>query len=46
MKLLEECNSTFLYSSIKIMMNGSWIGVLTNPQETMRIIKKYKRIYS
>jgi len=43
MKLLEECNSTFLYSSIKIMMNGSWIGVLTNPQETMRIIKKYKR---
>jgi len=25
------------------MINGSWVGVLTNPQETMRIIKKYKR---
>jgi DNA-directed RNA polymerase II subunit RPB2 len=43
MKLLEECNTNFLYSSTKIMINGSWVGVLTNPQETMRIIKKYKR---
>ena len=43
MKLLEECNTSFLYSSTKIMVNGSWVGILTNPQETMRIIKKYKR---
>ena len=43
MKLLEECNTKFLYSSTKIIVNGSWVGVLTNPQETMRIIKKYKR---
>jgi DNA-directed RNA polymerase II subunit RPB2 len=43
MKLLEECNTKFLYSATKIMINGSWVGVLTNPQETMRIIKKYKR---
>jgi DNA-directed RNA polymerase II subunit RPB2 len=43
MKLLEECNTSFLYSSTKIMINGSWVGILTNPQETMRIIKKYKR---
>jgi len=43
MKLLEECNTKLLYASTKIMINGSWIGVLTNPQETMRVIKKYKR---
>ena len=43
MKLLEESNTKFLYSSTKIMINGSWVGVITNPQETMRIIKKYKR---
>ena len=43
MKLLEECNNKYLFSATKIMVNGAWIGVITNPQETIRIIKKYKR---
>ena len=43
MKLLEECNNKYLFSATKIMVNGAWIGVITNPQETIRLIKKYKR---
>jgi DNA-directed RNA polymerase II subunit RPB2 len=43
MKLLEECNPSFLFSSTKVTVNGSWIGVITNPQEILRLIKKYKR---
>jgi DNA-directed RNA polymerase II subunit RPB2 len=43
MKLLEECNSKFLFSATKVIVNGSWIGVITNPQEILRVIKKHKR---
>ena len=27
----------------KIFINGSWVGTVNNPQETLRLIKKYKR---
>jgi DNA-directed RNA polymerase II subunit RPB2 len=43
MKLLEECSNKYLYSSTKVMINGGWIGVITTPTETLRLIKKYKR---
>jgi len=43
MKLLEECSNKYLFSSTKVIINGSWIGVITTPQETRRLIKKYKR---
>ena len=43
MKLLEECNTSFLFSSTKIFVNGSWVGVITNPQEILRLIKRHKR---
>ena len=43
MKLLEECSSKYLYSATKVMVNGSWIGVISNAQEILRLIKKYKR---
>ena len=43
MKLLEECSNSFLYSSTKVFVNGAWIGVITTPRETLRMIKKYKR---
>ena len=43
MKLLEECSNKYLYSSTKVMINGGWIGVITTPRETLRLIKKYKR---
>ena len=43
MKLLEECNNKFLYSATKVMVNGSWIGVISDAQEILRLIQKYKR---
>jgi len=43
MKLLEECSNSYLYSATKIFINGSWVGTVNNPQETLRIVKKYKR---
>ena len=43
MKLLEECSNKYLYSATKVMVNGGWIGVITTPRETLRIIKNYKR---
>ena len=43
MKILEECSNKYLFSATKVMINGSWVGVVTNPQEIMRLVKKYKR---
>lgn len=43
MKLLEESNCAYLFSATKVTVNGSWVGTITNPQEIMRLIKKYKR---
>jgi len=43
MKLLEECSKQYLFSCTKVVVNGSWTGVITTPQETIRLIKKYKR---
>jgi DNA-directed RNA polymerase II subunit RPB2 len=43
MKLLEECRSKYLFSATKVMINGSWIGVIADPQEILRLVKKYKR---
>jgi DNA-directed RNA polymerase II subunit RPB2 len=43
MKLLEECRSKYLFSATKVMINGSWVGVIANPQEILRLVKKYKR---
>ena len=43
MKLLEECNNKYLYSATKVFVNGGWIGVITTPQESIRLLKKYKR---
>ena len=43
MKLLEECRSQYLFSATKVIVNGSWVGVITAPQETIRLVKKYKR---
>ena len=43
MKLLEESNCVYLFSATKVTVNGSWVGTITNPQEILRLIKKYKR---
>jgi len=43
MKLLEESSKQYLFSCTKVIVNGSWIGVITTPQETIRLVKKYKR---
>ena len=43
MKLLEECSSQYLYACTKVMVNGGWVGVISDTQEILRLIKKYKR---
>jgi len=43
MKLLQECNSVFLSSATKIIVNGAWIGVVDNPIETVSMIRMFRR---
>ena len=43
MKLLQECQPDFLGSATKIIVNGSWIGVINDPLETVKSLKLYRR---
>jgi DNA-directed RNA polymerase II subunit RPB2 len=43
MKLLEECPRKYLFSATKIFVNGSWVGVVMNPDEVTLILKTYRR---
>ena len=43
MYLLEECTRMFLYYTTKVFVNGTWIGAVTRPQETMRLIRLHRR---
>ncbi len=43
MKLLEECPRTYLFNSTKILVNGAWIGVVSNPDIVNMQIKAYRR---
>ena len=43
MKILEECTNKYLYSATKVFINGGWYGVINEPQEVLRLIKKYRR---
>ena len=42
-KLIEECPRNYLYSSTKILVNGAWIGVVTNPDIITNQVKAYRR---
>jgi DNA-directed RNA polymerase beta subunit len=43
MQLLEECTRMFLYYTTKVFVNGTWIGAVTRPEETMRLIRLHRR---
>jgi len=43
MHLLEECTRMFLHYTTKIFVNGTWIGAVTRPEETMRLIRLHRR---
>ena len=41
--LLQECKSSFLGKVTKVFVNGAWVGVVTNPQDTELLMKRYRR---
>ena len=43
MHLLEECTRMFLHYTTKIFVNGTWVGAVTRPEETMRLIRLHRR---
>ena len=43
MKLLQECDSHYLSLNTKIWLNGTWIGVINNPLETVKLLKMFRR---
>jgi len=43
LKLLQECTTAYLGVTTKLIINGSWIGVVSNPIGTIRRLKLYRR---
>ena len=43
LKLLQECNTSYLASNTKIFVNGNWIGVIDSPIETVNVLKLFRR---
>jgi len=43
MHLLEECTRMFLHYTTKVFVNGTWVGAVTRPNETMRLIRLHRR---
>ena len=43
MHLLEECTRMFLHYTTKVFVNGTWIGAVTRPEETMRLVRLHRR---
>ena len=44
MKLLEECSTKYISQCTKIFVNGSWVGVLDNPEFVMKKIKFFRHL--
>jgi len=44
MELLEECTTEYISKSVKIFVNGAWVGIVTNPIDVIDILKKYRRL--
>jgi len=42
-KLLHECNRQYLADNTKLFVNGSWIGVVEDPIEVVKLLKLYRR---
>ena len=43
MQLLEECTRMFLHYTTKVFVNGTWVGAVTRPEETTRLIRLHRR---
>ena len=43
MHLLEECTRMFLFYTTKVFVNGTWVGAITRPDETVRLIRLHRR---
>ena len=43
MHILEECTRMFLHYTTKVFVNGTWVGAVTRPEETMRLIRLHRR---
>jgi len=43
LKLLQECNSSYLANNTKVFVNGNWIGILDSPIESVHIVKIFRR---
>ena len=40
---LEECSPSYMHGACKLFVNGSWIGIVENPVEGIRFLRKYRR---
>ena len=43
LKLLQECSRRVLADSTKVFVNGNWVGVVSYPIETVKLLKAYRR---
>jgi DNA-directed RNA polymerase II subunit RPB2 len=44
LKLLAECSPFYVSTMCKVIVNGNWIGVISNPKETQAIFKENRRV--
>ena len=44
LELLTECLPEYIANSTKIFLNGRWIGIVKNPQETVQLIRLHRRL--
>lgn len=43
-ELLSECKPNYIGKSTKIFINGNWIGVVSDPINTISLLKNYRRL--
>jgi DNA-directed RNA polymerase II subunit RPB2 len=43
LKILQECDTNYIYNSTKVFVNGRWIGVFDTPIEILNIMKLFRR---
>tara|TARA_B100001778_G_scaffold186344_1_gene153518 strand:+ start:518 stop:4732 length:4215 start_codon:yes stop_codon:yes gene_type:complete len=44
MEFLEECSTEYISKCTKILVNGAWVGILSQPVEVLMLLKQYRRI--
>ena len=43
-EFLEELNIIYIANSTKIFINGAWVGIITNPKDTLNLLISYRRL--